>query len=97
MVALSGRLARDDRIGLPEYRGRHSAVCWIQRHVLEGDKLVQAHKAEIDPVPPEVTLHSHRIDVSPGGHQMMVCGGQGAALHDGEKWQVLFPGPDLES
>ncbi|WP_243491387.1 hypothetical protein [Massilia violaceinigra] len=65
-------------------------------YVLEGKKLVAAHAARIDPIPNEVALHSHRIDVSPDGKQMLVCGGDGAALHDGKKWTLLFSGMSLE-
>ncbi|UOD33283.1 hypothetical protein INH39_07950 [Massilia violaceinigra] len=64
-------------------------------YVLEGEKLVAAHTARIDPIPNEVALHSHRIDVSPDGKQMLVCGGDGAALHDGKKWNLLFSGMSL--
>lgn len=65
-------------------------------YVLEGKALVLAHKAKKDPVPNEVMLHSHRIDVAPDGSQMLVCGGLGAALYDGKKWELLFSDGDID-
>lgn len=77
------------------YQGRLWCANDYGMYVLEGTKLVPAHKAKFDPIPTEVALHSHRIDVSPDGKQMLVCGGDGAALHDGEKWTLLFSGMSL--
>ncbi|WP_338848502.1 hypothetical protein V8J88_06345 [Massilia sp. W12] len=64
--------------------------------VLEDGKLVAAHQAKQDPIPTEIALHAHRIDVSPDGKQMLVCGGSGAALHNGERWELLFSGYEFE-
>ena len=58
--------------------------------VLEDDKLVLAMHAKHKPVPPEVAVLSKRIDVSPDGTVMMVCGSRGAAIYDGNAWNVLF-------
>ncbi|WP_167235026.1 hypothetical protein [Massilia genomosp. 1] len=59
---------------------------------LENNTMVAARLLEKHPVPDEVAWVSHRIDVSPDGQKMLVCGGQGAALHDGLAWQLLFSG-----
>lgn len=65
-------------------------------YVLEGNKLVRAHQARKDPVPTDVAFHSHRIDVSPDGKRMLVCGLDGAAMLDENGWKILFSGMDLE-
>lgn len=58
--------------------------------VLEDEKLVPAMYAKHKPVPPEVAVLSKRIDVSPDGTMMIVCGSRGAAIYDGNVWNVLF-------
>ncbi len=60
--------------------------------VLENNRMVAAHLLEKHAVPDAVARISHCIDVSPDGRKMLVCGGQGAALHDGVAWQLLFSG-----
>lgn len=65
-------------------------------YVLEGSELVQAHMSKKHPVPTNVAYHSHRIDVSPDGTKMLVCGGDGAAMLDSKEWKILFSGMELE-
>ncbi len=65
-------------------------------YVLEGNELVQAHMSKQHPVPTDVAYHSHRIDVSPDGTTMLVCGRDGAAMLDANGWTILFSGMDLE-
>lgn len=63
--------------------------------VLEGKKMVPAHRAKKEPMPAQVARFAHRIDVSPDGQTMLVAGMQGAATYDGKTWTVLFDGePD---
>jgi hypothetical protein len=63
--------------------------------VLEGKKMVPAHRAKKDPMPAQVARFAHRIDVSPDGQTMLVAGMYGAATYDGKTWNVLFDGePD---
>ena len=64
--------------------------------VLEEEKLVLAMHAKHKPVPPEVAVLSKRIDVSPDGTVMMVCGARGAAIYDGNAWNVLFDSMEFE-
>lgn len=64
--------------------------------VLEDDKLVLAMYAKHKPIPPEVAVLSKRIDVSPDGTVMMVCGSRGAAIYDGNEWNVLFDAMEFE-
>lgn len=64
-------------------------------YVLEGKELVAAHKARKDPIPTQVALYCHRIDVSPDGTKMLACGGNGAALCDGSNWEILFSDLDF--
>ena len=64
--------------------------------VVEGKEFVAAHMAISNPIPSNVALHAHRIDVSPDGTKMLVCGGHGAAMYDGKKWEILFSGFDFE-
>jgi hypothetical protein len=63
--------------------------------VLEGKKMVPAHRAKKEPMPAQVARFAHRIDVSPDGQTMLVAGMYGAATYDGKTWTVLFDGePD---
>ena len=64
-------------------------------YVLEGNRLVEAHLARKDPVPKEVALYCHRIDVSPDGTKMLVCGSNGTALCMDKKWEILFADIDF--
>ncbi len=64
--------------------------------VLEEGKMVLAMYAKHKPVPPEVAVLSKRIDVSPDGTVMMVCGARGAAIYDGNEWNVLFDSLEFE-
>lgn len=64
-------------------------------YVLEENRLVEAHLARQDPVPKQVALYCHRIDVSPDGSKMLACGGNGAALCSEKKWEILFSGIDF--
>lgn len=64
-------------------------------YILEGNRLVEAHRARIDPIPKQIALYSHRIDVSPDGTKMLVCGGNGAALCCEKKWEILFSDMDF--
>lgn len=60
--------------------------------VLENGKLVSAHAAKHKPMPVSAAIHAHRLDVSPDGRKMLVAGGHGASLYDGETWELLFDG-----
>jgi hypothetical protein len=60
--------------------------------VLEGKKMVPAHRAKKEPMPAQVARFAHRIDVSPDGQTMLVAGMYGAATYDGKTWTVLFDG-----
>jgi hypothetical protein len=63
--------------------------------VLEGNKMVPAHRVKKEPMPAQVATFAHRIDVSPDGQTMLVAGMYGAATYDGKTWTVLFDGePD---
>ncbi|HCR9749815.1 TPA: hypothetical protein OPR08_002019 [Citrobacter koseri] len=64
--------------------------------VLEEGKMVLAMYAKHKPVPSEVAVLSKRIDVSPDGTVMMVCGARGAAIYDGNEWNVLFDSLEFE-
>jgi hypothetical protein len=64
--------------------------------VLEGKSLVPAHQAKSKPMPAASAVHSHRIDVSPDGKRMLVCGAQGASWFDGQTWEVLFDANAME-
>ncbi|EJK0526232.1 hypothetical protein NKL93_004332 [Salmonella enterica] len=64
--------------------------------VLEDEKLVLAMYAKHKPIPPEVAVLSKRIDVAPDGTVMMVCGYRGAAIYDGNEWNVLFDSMEFE-
>ena len=78
------------------FKGRLWCANDYGMYVLEGKNLVASHEAKHEPVPIEVALHAHRIDVSPDGSRMLVCGGQGGALHDGTKWEVIISGKDFD-
>jgi hypothetical protein len=43
-----------------------------------------------------VQLVSGAIDISPDGKLMLTAGPDGAALFDGQRWEVLFSRHDLE-
>lgn len=58
--------------------------------VLENDKLVLAINAEYKPIPEEAAILCGRIDISPDNKKMLVCGQKGAAVFDGNTWEVLF-------
>ncbi|EDW5023021.1 hypothetical protein QNC52_004520 [Salmonella enterica] len=64
--------------------------------VLEDEKLVLAMYAKHKPIPPEVAVLSKRIDVAPDGTVMVVCGYRGAAIYDGNEWNVLFDSMEFE-
>ncbi|MDT7422416.1 hypothetical protein RQL50_14975 [Citrobacter freundii] len=64
--------------------------------VLEDEKLVLAMYAKYKPIPPEVAVLSKRIDVSPDGTVMMVCGSRGAAIYNGNEWNILFDSVEFE-
>ncbi|UOD33629.1 hypothetical protein INH39_30585 [Massilia violaceinigra] len=64
-------------------------------YVLEGSELIACHQSKIHRVPDAVALVSHRIDVSPDGKRMLVCGIHGAAMHDGTQWDMLFTAEDF--
>jgi hypothetical protein len=69
-----------------------SAGCFV----LEDKKMVPAHRAKRRPMPTEVAVFAHRIDLSPDGKTMLVAGMHGAATYDGTTWNVLFNGePDV--
>ena len=57
---------------------------------LKDGKLVRAD------VPADVQLVSGAIDISPDGKLMLTAGPDGAALFDGQRWEVLFSRHDLE-
>ena len=58
--------------------------------VLEDDKLVPAEKAKENPLPEDMLGLCHRIDISPDGEKMLICGYDGAAIFDGQLWSILF-------
>ena len=58
--------------------------------VLEDDQLVLAKNAKSKPIPEDVALLCGRIDISPDKQCMLVCGQRGAAVYDGEQWEILF-------
>jgi hypothetical protein len=47
-------------------------------------------------IPAEAQLVSGAIDITPDGSLMLTAGPNGAALFDGEKWDVLFSRYELE-
>lgn len=57
---------------------------------LRDGKLVRAD------VPADVQLVCGAIDISPDGKLMLTAGPDGAALFDGQRWEVLFSRHDLE-
>jgi len=58
--------------------------------VLEDGQLVLAKNAQHKPIPENVAILSGRIDISPDNQRMLVCGQRGAAVYDGERWEILF-------
>jgi hypothetical protein len=58
--------------------------------VLENDQLVLAKDAKHKPIPEDVASLSRHIDISPDNQHMLICGQEGAAVFDGEHWEVLF-------
>jgi hypothetical protein len=64
--------------------------------VLENNKLISAQEAKENPMPENVLGLCNRIDVSPDGKKMLVCGPDGAAVYDGQSWSVLFDRKLLE-
>lgn len=64
--------------------------------VLEDNRMVAAHRARHKPMPAQVACFAHRLDVSPDGKTMMAAGRQGAAVYDGQTWEVLFDGEPKE-
>jgi len=58
--------------------------------VLENDELVLAKNAKHKPIPEDVAILCGRIDISPDNQRMLVCGQLGAAVYDGERWEILF-------
>lgn len=58
--------------------------------VLEENKVVAANEAKTKPVSKEIIEVSGRIDISPDKKYMLICGQYGAALYDGQEWELLF-------
>lgn len=65
--------------------------------VLEDDKLIPAQNAKEKPMPEDMLGLCNRIDVSPDGRKMLICGPDGAAVYDGRLWNVLFDRKRLEN
>ena len=72
------------------FAGRYWCANDYGMYVLEGNDLVPAHTAKNNPVPQRVAPYCHRIDVSPDGTRMLVCGESGAALCEDGRWNILF-------
>lgn len=58
--------------------------------VLESEKLVLAKDAQHKPVPEEAAILCGRLDVAHDNSRMLLCGQHGAAVYDGQNWEVLF-------
>lgn len=58
--------------------------------ILEDDNLVLAKNARYKPVPEDVAILCGRLDVAPDNSRMLLCGQHGAAVYDGQNWEILF-------
>lgn len=58
--------------------------------IVENDQLVLAKDAQHKPIPEEIAILCGRIDVSPDNQRMLVCGQRGAAVFNGNTWEILF-------